>query len=130
MSINDIGKIDSKEKLNDIVSAAKKSIDAENDMKMANDAVGRTEFFAGAYKLDDKGNVVRDEEGLPQFRRSKDGYVIAAAHGKGAACLLGKKTSWCTASPGLDYFNTYYGGEDDPLFYIHTPASLKLCAVH
>jgi len=122
MSINDIGKIDSKEKLNDIVAAAKKSIDAENDRKMANDAVGRTEFFAGAYKLDDKGDVVRDEEGIPQFRKSKDGWVIAAAHGKGAACLLGKKTSWCTASPGLDYFKTYYGGEDDPLFYIHTPA--------
>jgi hypothetical protein len=125
MKVSDIGQIKTKEMLDDVVKAGQASIDAENDKKMANDAVGRTEFFAGGYKLDDKGQVLRDEQGIPQFRRSKDGWVIAAAHGKGAACLLGKKTSWCTASPGLDYFNQYYGGEDDPLFYIHTPGDTR-----
>lgn len=42
-------------------------------------------------------------------------WTIVAAHNKGAACELGKGTSWCTAAPGLDYFKQYYK-EDSPLF--------------
>lgn len=33
---------------------------------------------------------------------------------KGAACELGKGTAWCTAAPGLDYYEKYHK-EDDPL---------------
>jgi len=42
-------------------------------------------------------------------------WTILAAHNKGAACELGKGTSWCTAAPGLHYFNEYYQ-EGSPLF--------------
>ncbi len=35
--------------------------------------------------------------------------------------MLGKKTRWCTAAPGLNYFDQYYGGEDDPLFFLMDP---------
>ena len=121
MKVKDLNQIQTADDLNKVVTQAQKSIDAENEKKMGSDAGQGTEFFAGAFKKDADGNIMRDEEGIPQFRRSKDGWVIAAAHNRGAACLLGKKTSWCTASPGLNYFEQYYGGEDDPLFYLHKP---------
>ena len=55
------------------------------------------------------------EEGTEVFR-DDDEWKIYAIHNKGAACELGKGTQWCTAAPGLDYFNHYYE-ETDPLFY-------------
>jgi len=136
MKVKDLNQLQTADDLNKVVTQAQKSIDAENDKKMSADAVSGTEFFAGGYKfetdeegnqvLDNKGNpiVARDEEGIPLFRFSKDGWVIAAAHNKGAACLLGKKTNWCTAAIGLNYFDTYYNGKDDPLFFIHTPSEI------
>lgn len=45
-----------------------------------------------------------------------DKWDISALHNKGAACELGKGTDWCTAAPGLNWFNKYYDKED-PLFY-------------
>jgi len=122
MKVRSLDQIPNGDELANVVDAAQKSIDAENDKKMGADAGQGTEFFAGGFKTDENGDIVRDEEGIPLFRFSKDGWVIAAAHNKGAACLLGKKTNWCTAAPGLNYFDTYYNGTDDPLFFIHTPA--------
>ena len=55
------------------------------------------------------------EEGIEVFR-DDDKWKIYAIHNKGAACELGKGTEWCTAAPGLDYFEEYYE-EDNPLFY-------------
>ena len=123
MKVKDLNQLQNADDLANVVDAAQKSIDAENDKKMGADAGQGTEFFAGGFKRDENGDIMRDEEGIPLFRFSKDGWVIAAAHNKGAACLLGKKTNWCTAAPGLNYFDTYYNGEDDPLFFIHTPAT-------
>jgi hypothetical protein len=123
MKVRSLDQIKTRDDLANVVDAAQKSIDAENDKKMGADAGQGTEFFAGGFKRDENGDIMRDEEGIPLFRFSKDGWVIAAAHNKGAACLLGKKTNWCTAAPGLNYFDTYYNGTDDPLFFIHTPAT-------
>tara|TARA_R100001594_G_scaffold136615_1_gene179078 strand:+ start:3970 stop:5484 length:1515 start_codon:yes stop_codon:yes gene_type:complete len=55
------------------------------------------------------------EEGTEVFRDDEE-WKIYAIHNKGAACELGKGTEWCTAAPGLDYFEQYYE-EEDPLFY-------------
>ena len=123
MKVKDLNQLQNADDLANVVDAAQKSIDAESEKKMGADAGRGTEFFAGGFKTDANGDIMRDEEGIPLFRFSKDGWVIAAAHNKGAACLLGKKTNWCTAAPGLNYFDTYYNGEDDPLFFIHTPAT-------
>ena len=123
MKVKDLNQLQTADDLNKVVTQAQKSIDAENEKKMGADAGQGTEFFAGGFKRDENGDIMRDEEGIPLFRFSKDGWVIAAAHNKGAACLLGKKTNWCTAAPGLNYFDTYYNGTDDPLFFIHTPGS-------
>jgi hypothetical protein len=42
-------------------------------------------------------------------------WQIIIPRNKGAACELGKGTDWCTAAPGLDYYEQYHK-EDDPLF--------------
>jgi len=55
------------------------------------------------------------DKGIEVFR-DDDEWRIYALHNKGAACKLGKGTSWCTAAPGLEYFEEYYE-PDDPLFY-------------
>ena len=61
------------------------------------------------------------EEGTEVFRDDKE-WKIYAIHNKGAACELGKGTEWCTAAPGLDYFEQYYE-EEDPLFYFEHKGS-------
>ena len=66
-------------------------------------------------KAQEKKNYLDAEEGTEIFR-DDDKWTIAALHNKGAACELGKSTDWCTAAPGLDYFEDYYK-EEDPLFY-------------
>lgn len=44
-------------------------------------------------------------------------WQIFIPHNKGAACQLGKGTSWCTAAPGLEYYQEYHKA-DDPLFVV------------
>jgi len=61
-------------------------------------------------KAQEKKNYLDAGEGTEIFR--DDGkWKIAALHNKGAACELGKNTDWCTAAPGLDYFQDYYKPE-------------------
>jgi len=120
MDPTDINKLKDADSLTNVVAGARAAIEADKDKKLGADASKGAEFFQGNFKFDENGNVARDEEGLPQFE-TKDGWVIAAAHNKGAACLLGKKTNWCTAAPGLNYFDQYYNGEDDPLFFLMDP---------
>jgi len=120
MDPTDINKLKDADSLTNVVAGARAAIEAYKDKKLSADAPAGAEFFKGNFKFAEDGSVARDEEGLPEFQ-SEGGWVIAAAHKKGAACLLGKKTRWCTAAPGLNYFDTYYGGEDDPLFFLMDP---------
>jgi len=120
MDPTDINKLKDADSLTNVVAGARAAIEADKDKKLSADAPAGAEFFKGNFKFAEDGSVARDEEGLPEFQ-SEGGWVIAAAHNKGAACLLGKKTRWCTAAPGLNYFDTYYGGEDDPLFFLMDP---------
>ena len=120
MDPTDIFKLPDADSLTNVVAGARASIEAAKDKALSANAPKGAEFFKGNFKFAEDGSVARDEEGLPEFQ-SEGGWVIAAAHNKGAACLLGKKTRWCTAAPGLNYFDTYYGGEDDPLFFLMDP---------
>ncbi len=43
-----------------------------------------------------------------------DDWKIYIPRNKGAACQLGKGTTWCTAAPGLDYYKGYHT-DDNPL---------------
>jgi len=79
-------------------------------------------------KAQDKKNYLDAEQGTEIFRND-DKWTIAALHNKGAACELGKNTDWCTAAPGLDYFEDYYK-EDDPLFYFQNKSNLNKFQFH
>jgi hypothetical protein len=79
-------------------------------------------------KAQEKKNYLDAGEGTEIFR--DDGkWKIAALHNKGAACELGKNTDWCTAAPGLDYFQDYYKPED-PLFYFQNKSNLNKFQFH
>jgi hypothetical protein len=56
-------------------------------------------------------------------------HSVYAIHNKGAACEIGKGTEWCTAAPGLDYFEQYYHPQD-PLFVILIKSSQEKFQVH
>ena len=94
MSERDLNKIKSLPDLKDIVDGASDAIKAYQEKQSYADAAEGTEIL-----VDDA-----------------DDWKIAIIHNKGAACQLGKGTNWCTAAPGLDYFENYYE-PDDPLFY-------------
>ena len=93
MSERDLNKIRSFDELNKIVRDADADIKAYQEKKSYEDAEAGTEVLL-----------------------SDDEWKVAIIHNKGAACELGKGTDWCTAAPGLDYFEQYYKPED-PLFY-------------
>ena len=90
MDPTDINKLKDVDSLTNVVAGARASIEAAKDKAISANAEKGTEFFKGNFKFAEDGSVARDEEGLPEFQ-SEDGWVIAAAHKKGAACLLGKK---------------------------------------
>lgn len=79
-------------------------------------------------KAQEKKSYLNAEEGTEIFR-DDDEWTIAALHNKGAACELGKNTDWCTAAPGLDYFEGYYKPED-PLFYFQNKSNLNKYQFH
>ena len=64
----------------------------------------------------DKEFLDADNPGAVEVFRDDNKWRIYALHNKGAACKFGKGTEWCTAAPGLNYFEDYYE-PDDPLFY-------------
>jgi hypothetical protein len=71
----------------------------------------------------EKKQYLDAEQGIEVFR-DDDEWTIYAIHNKGAACEYGKNTEWCTAAPGLQYFEQYYR-PDDPLFYFKEKALTK-----
>ena len=74
-------------------------------------------------KAQEKKNYLDADEGTIVLRDDAD-WKIAEVHNKGAACELGKGTDWCTAAPGLDYFEQYYE-KGDPLFYFQNKKNLN-----
>ena len=47
-----------------------------------------------------------------------ENWTILIPTNKGAACELGKGTDWCTAAPGLDYYEEYHTDEDPLTVFI------------
>ena len=47
-----------------------------------------------------------------------ENWTILIPTNKGAACELGKGTDWCTAAPGLDYYEEYHTDEDPLIIFI------------
>ena len=47
-----------------------------------------------------------------------DKWKVYIPETKGAACALGKGTDWCTAAPGLDYYEEYHKPDDPLIIFI------------
>ena len=47
-----------------------------------------------------------------------DKWKVYIPETKGAACALGKGTDWCTAAPGLDYYEDYHKPDDPLIIFI------------
>jgi len=92
MSERDINNIKTLEELRDVVEAARDDIQAYLEKQSYLDA----------------------EQGK-QLIYEDDEWQIIIPTNKGAACELGKGTDWCTAAPGLDYYEEYHK-PNDPLF--------------
>jgi len=76
-------------------------------------------------KYQEKKSYADAEEGTEIFR-DDDELFIAALHNKGASCHWGKGTDWCTAAPGLDYFEEYYTPESPLIIIIDKKGGLTL----
>ena len=99
---------------NRFIRDGKKDLNSVDNFEELAMLVGEAESKYGAwlYKQESK-----DAEKGKELLFDDQNYQVIAIHNKGAACELGKPTNWCTASPGLQYFEKYYK-PNDPLFYI------------
>ena len=113
MSKKQIMQIGSLEELYSIVEEAHPEIEKRRQKKIKNPnlVVEGTEFFSGEWKKNATGEIDLDN---PETVPGRGGWVIMGIHNKAASCFHGT-ADWCTAAPGLDYFETYYE-EDNPLF--------------
>lgn len=117
MPNQDLMQIKSLDDLVDMVYKAKEEIQKAQERKNYLDAKIGTEIFSGKMERN-------EETGELERTPGKNGWFVAALHNKGAACELGKGTDWCTAAPGLNYFEEYYK-PDDPLFYFENKKKNK-----
>ena len=120
----DLFRIENLEELTALIAANKPAIDEENERLSRR--VGVKNAAEGFKPLTGKLNLSKENNALvlnknPQtgFYTIPDanGFVIGEIHTKAASVKLGSGTDWCTAAPGLDYFDDYYS-PDDPLYYI------------
>lgn len=88
-----------------------KDINSYSDLDSIRDAAEAGEKLRRAHL--EKKKYMNPEEGMEVLYNGDDWTIIIPTN-KGAACQLGKGTSWCTAAPGLDYYEQYHK-EDDPL---------------
>ena len=72
--------------------------------------------------LEKKAYTDADQGKLKIFENNE--FVVFIPTNKGAACELGKGTGWCTAAPGLNYYEQYHK-EDDPLIIFKSKTDPK-----
>tara|TARA_Y100000034_G_scaffold97765_1_gene119509 strand:- start:3950 stop:5386 length:1437 start_codon:yes stop_codon:yes gene_type:complete len=135
MSKKDLMQVKSYEELISIVDEARPKIEEKRQegVKDPKLIMEGTEFFRGEWEI--KTKIVKDEEGNEvrvadldaelEILPGKGGWVIMGIHNKAASCFhgggpRGRRSDWCTADAGLDYFNQYYKVAD-PLFIFETP---------
>jgi len=120
----DLFRIENLEELISLIAANKPAIDAENERLSrrigAKNAVDGFKPLTGKLNLSiENKTLVLDKNPQTGFYTIPDanGFVVGEIHTKPASVKLGSGTDWCTAAPGLDYFDDYYS-PDDPLYYI------------
>ena len=104
------------EELHQMVEATKDEIEARRQKQIKSPDLVKegTIFLRGGWYQPTtslKGDLSQEEklETVPE-----NGWVIMEIHNKAASCFHGT-ADWCTAAPGLDYFEEYYK-PTDPLF--------------
>ena len=120
----DLFRIANTRELFSIVEAHDAAIDAENERLSAR--IDTQNVLNGFKSLTGKINATKENNTLILVKNpqtgfytipDENGFVIGEIHSKAASVKLGSGTDWCTAAPGLDYFNHYYQ-PNDPLYYI------------
>lgn len=117
----DLFRIENMQELFSIVEAHEAVIDAENErlgsrISAENVMKGFVPLRGGLNIV--SGNVIQKNPQTGFYTKpDSEGFVIGEIHNKAASVRLGSGTEWCTAAPGLNYFNDYYS-PDDPLYYI------------
>jgi len=120
----DLFRIANTRELFSIVEAHDAAIDAENERLSAR--IDTQNVLNGFKSLTGKINATKENNTLILVKNpqtgfytipDENGFVIGEIHSKPASVKLGSGTDWCTAAPGLDYFNHYYQ-PNDPLYYI------------
>mgnify|MGYP005811966567 FL=1 len=107
LSVKQLAKIDSIDQLQSIVDDAREPYGKHLAKKRYLDA------GQGKHKIHE------DEE-----------YVVYIPTNKGAACELGKGTQWCTAAPGLDFYEQYHSAEDPLIIFKHKTDSSEDVQIH
>jgi len=86
-----------------------------NQVNSIDDFVGYVQQAKKGYEEYNKNKISKTQaEAGKKLIYSDDEHNVYIPETKAAACELGKGTEWCTAAPGLDYYNRYHK-EDDPL---------------
>ena len=120
----DLFRIANMQELFSIVAAHDAVIDAEN--KRLGDRVDTQNVLNGFKSLTGKISAAKENNALILVKNpqtgfytipDENGFVVGEIHSKAASVKLGSGTDWCTAAPGLDFFNHYYQ-PNDPLYYI------------
>ena len=96
LSQQDINQIQSWDELKEIVEQAKPDWEEYKQSKASKD------WEAGS-------NLIYED----------DTWQVFIPENKGAACKLGKGTEWCTAAPGLEYYEQYHKPENPLIIFIN-----------
>ena len=85
----------------------------------------------GPYKdhLASKVNPTQAKAG-EKLIHSDNEWDVYIPETKAAACSLGKGTEWCTAAPGLDYYDQYHEPDDPLIIFKHKKDSSKDVQIH
>lgn len=81
------------------------------------------------YKYLEKKEYLDAEKGMKKIAETEE-YEVFIPTNKGAACALGKGTDWCTASPGLGYYEQYHSEADPLIIFMHKTDKNKRVQFH
>ena len=129
----DLFRIKDMQELFSIVEAHEEAIDAEN--KRLGSRISGENVIKGFIPLRGELNIagenmIRKNTQTGFYTKpDSEGIVIGEIHSKAAAIKLGIDTDWCTAAPGLSFFDDYYE-TNDPLIYIEIRGSRYQFSYH
>ena len=86
-----------------------------NSYKTIDDIIDVNVLTVPIYDAHRKKKQYLDADEGKKLIADTEEWLIYIPTNKGAACELGKGTNWCTAAPGLDYYEHYHTPED-PLY--------------